>query len=250
MQTDLTHPERRSTVRHKVALAVEMETGAGVTRDFSRGGLYLLTRRPLAVGQVLQLRVAVPDRGRSTSFRLACSGLVVRVEETRGTVGAGITLAEESMSSGVVVLYEKEARRSHNELTVLEDSDRSHEETRKANQRPIGRMATGGSSRRSHREVFNSLGGSLMKRRILLTLVLGAVLVLAASTVGAAAPSGGANDNPTGIYHSGNLDAYPLIDPYGSFHSDEVHAIQAGTTPWQNYGECLQARKAALGFKQ
>lgn len=90
-------PERRSAARHKVRLTVETDHGAGITRDVSLHGLFLVTDYPLSPGERLQLRLALPDRGNPTPLWVAGWGSVVRVESTGGAVGAAIAIQEEGL---------------------------------------------------------------------------------------------------------------------------------------------------------
>ncbi len=97
METKRHIPERRSAVRHKVSLPVETDRAAGLTRDFSLSGLYLVTDSPVSLGECLHLRVAVPDRGQAGPHWLAATGNVVRVERTGETVGVAIALEDEGL---------------------------------------------------------------------------------------------------------------------------------------------------------
>jgi len=90
--------ERRVRERFRVSLPVETEGGPAVTRDVSVSGLYLVTDRPLAAGEQLQLAVTLPYKGCSPQFRLDLRGRVVRVEDVKGAIGAGIALDDESAS--------------------------------------------------------------------------------------------------------------------------------------------------------
>jgi len=91
--------DRRAARRHQVRLQVQLDTGEGVTRDFSLAGLYLLTPRPLELGEEIELKVAVPDRESPDPHWLRCQGNVVRVEPTdNGLVGAGVAFAPECLS--------------------------------------------------------------------------------------------------------------------------------------------------------
>jgi len=93
-----TSQERRAYRRHRVRLEVQLDSGEGVTRDFSLAGLYLFTPKPLAVGERLELTVAVPDHEHSRAHWVRCRGSVVRVDHTdNGTVGAGVALSPESL---------------------------------------------------------------------------------------------------------------------------------------------------------
>ncbi len=97
--TDKYYSERRSAERFLVSLPVETDRGPGVTRDVSVAGLYLVTDEALAVDDRLQLTLSVPDPHQPQGhppLQVIMRGRVVRVEGTRGGVGAGIALDEES----------------------------------------------------------------------------------------------------------------------------------------------------------
>ena len=97
MQTHNNNSERRSAKRHNVLLSVETDKGAGVTRDFSLSGLYLMTKSRLALGDTLRLRVALPDPEQANVHWFACSGQVVRVQDEGDAVGLGIAIHEEGL---------------------------------------------------------------------------------------------------------------------------------------------------------
>jgi len=80
-----------------VRLPVRFDPGSGETRDFSLCGLYLVADIPLAQGDRIGLRVAVPDPEQSMPVWVSCHGDVVRVEEVGGVLGAGIAIREESL---------------------------------------------------------------------------------------------------------------------------------------------------------
>jgi hypothetical protein len=72
--------DRRASPRHTAYLAAEIDTGAGrqaiaITRDVGAGGLLVLTRLHLDLGQVVKLRVAYGDKDERV-----ISGTVVRQE--------------------------------------------------------------------------------------------------------------------------------------------------------------------------
>lgn len=71
--------DRRASPRQEAYISAALETSQGrttiaITRDISARGLLLLTRAPLAVGEVVKLTAAVGDA------QHALSGKVVRVE--------------------------------------------------------------------------------------------------------------------------------------------------------------------------
>jgi hypothetical protein len=72
-------PERRRAARFPLAIPVELEGGAGVTRNVSLSGVLFRTEQAFSLGQqirmVLVLERASPDR----PVRLQCEGRVVRV---------------------------------------------------------------------------------------------------------------------------------------------------------------------------
>jgi hypothetical protein len=62
----------------------------------SVSGLFLVTDQRLAMGDQLELRVALSERSRPLPVRLDLKGRVVRLEDVRGATGAGVVLDEES----------------------------------------------------------------------------------------------------------------------------------------------------------
>jgi hypothetical protein len=90
MSREVPHIEQRSGERYSVVLPVETDKGPGKTRDVSLSGLYLVTDRPLAIGDPLNLSLTLPARGGWTGLRLSVRGMVTRVERSQGKFGAGV----------------------------------------------------------------------------------------------------------------------------------------------------------------
>jgi len=85
-----------------------------------------------------------------------------------------------------------------------------------------------------------------MKRGMVLTLALALVLVFALGTVAMAVPgngNAGGNNNPLGEYRSTDSQ---ILHPFGQAQSEYVAGVKAAGG---NYGEDLNAWKAANGFK-
>lgn len=73
-------------MRFSVNLPIMLDSGTGLTRDFSLRGVYFITDHPLSVGETfnftISMKYAVPD----SPMCLRCQGKVLRVEpETTGT---------------------------------------------------------------------------------------------------------------------------------------------------------------------
>jgi hypothetical protein len=72
--------DRRAAPRHEAYISAALETSGGrttiaITRDISATGLLILTRFPLAIGEVIKLTAALGDA------QHALSGRVVRQED-------------------------------------------------------------------------------------------------------------------------------------------------------------------------
>lgn len=78
--------ERRQTPRYRIALRVELEGGAGETRDVSTAGAYFETDQALAPGA--PIRLALEFAG---GTRVQCEGQVVRIESREGKLGIAVS---------------------------------------------------------------------------------------------------------------------------------------------------------------
>src|SRR5512142_2379758 len=84
-------PDRRANPRSPIEFPVVISGGdigpeaKGTTRDVSRDGIYFFTDSALAIGQVLEFKMPMPEQG-GTSVRSLCSGTVIRIEKANRAV--------------------------------------------------------------------------------------------------------------------------------------------------------------------
>jgi hypothetical protein len=79
--------DRRRATRYQVGLPVELQSGAGTTRDVSESGVFFETDQPLTVGSPISFSLILGHADPEGPFRLQCKGSIVRVEEAEGKVG-------------------------------------------------------------------------------------------------------------------------------------------------------------------
>lgn len=84
--------ERRRAHRHQTALPVEWESGRGVTRDVSIGGVYFeADHAPADVQADVILTVLIEGAFPDVAARFQCRGTVVRVDqEGEGKYGVAV----------------------------------------------------------------------------------------------------------------------------------------------------------------
>jgi len=85
--------ERRRAIRLPMALPVELEEGAGITRDLSLSGVFFETEQPFSSKEPITFTLVFEGMSWSRSIRLECEGQVVRVEPSNGKVGVAATIS-------------------------------------------------------------------------------------------------------------------------------------------------------------
>jgi Tfp pilus assembly protein PilZ len=78
--------ERRRGERFKLAVAVQLKNGAGVTRDISTSGIFFETESAYAIGDTIRLFLNFEHE------TLQCEARVVRVEPRNGQFGVAVEL--------------------------------------------------------------------------------------------------------------------------------------------------------------
>jgi hypothetical protein len=84
--------EQRQAPRHKGKLPVELESGKGITRDFSGSGVFFETDRSFSPGQPIEFTLVLEHIDPSRPVRLKCRGEIVRVEESGQTIGVAAAI--------------------------------------------------------------------------------------------------------------------------------------------------------------
>jgi hypothetical protein len=85
-------PNRRWNLRHGCKLTVEFASGKGVTRNFSRSGIYFETDSPFTKGQVIEFCIVLEHVDPDRPVRLKCRGEIVRVEENDQNLGVAVAI--------------------------------------------------------------------------------------------------------------------------------------------------------------
>jgi hypothetical protein len=88
----VTKSDKRRATRHRGAAPVELEAGRGVTRDFSRSGIYFETDKSFVPGQTIEFTIVLefvdPDR----PVRVKCRGQIIRVEKNERKIGIAASI--------------------------------------------------------------------------------------------------------------------------------------------------------------
>ncbi len=82
--------ERRAARRFPLQLKVSLADAPALTRDISTRGVFLTTRRPMAVGSVVQFALPLATDGGPLTAR--CRGRVVRLEPVGDAVGVAVAI--------------------------------------------------------------------------------------------------------------------------------------------------------------
>ena len=85
-------PEGRREPRHRGKLPVELESGKGVTRDFSGSGVFFETDRSFTPGQPIEFTLVLEHIDPERPVRLRCKGEIVRVEESGEKIGVAAAI--------------------------------------------------------------------------------------------------------------------------------------------------------------
>jgi hypothetical protein len=83
----------RRRPRYPLHLRVELDRGTGVTRNVGVGGVYFVIKGSrFQVGEVLDFTLVLDELETPLSWRLRCTGSVVRVEPRGEIVGVAATI--------------------------------------------------------------------------------------------------------------------------------------------------------------
>ena len=82
--------EKRSARRFSTHCTVELEEGAGVTRDLSTAGFCFTTDKEIPINSMLRCVILMPKK-KEQIIRLRCEGQVVRVTETENGWDIGVS---------------------------------------------------------------------------------------------------------------------------------------------------------------
>lgn len=76
-----------------MTLPVQLEEGAGITRDVSLSGVFFETEQPFSSKGPIIFTLVFEGRSWSRPIRLKCEGQVVRVEPSNGKAGVAATIS-------------------------------------------------------------------------------------------------------------------------------------------------------------
>jgi hypothetical protein len=84
--------EHRQETRHAGKLPVELESGKGITRDFSGSGIFFETDRSFSPGQAIEFTLVLEHIDPERPIRLKCQGKIIRIEESGQKMGVAATI--------------------------------------------------------------------------------------------------------------------------------------------------------------
>ena len=84
--------EKRNDPRYRGKILVELESGKGITRDFSVSGIFFETDRSFSPGQLIEFTLNLEHIDPERLVHLNCRGVIIRVEESGQTVGVAASI--------------------------------------------------------------------------------------------------------------------------------------------------------------
>ncbi|MBU3931978.1 MAG: PilZ domain-containing protein [Proteobacteria bacterium] len=84
--------DQRREPRHIGKLPVELESGKGITRDFSGSGVFFETDRSFSPGQPIEFILVLEHIEPERPVRLKCRGEILRVEENGQRIGVAASI--------------------------------------------------------------------------------------------------------------------------------------------------------------
>jgi hypothetical protein len=85
--------ERRRAPRFRIAIPVELDEGAGITRDVSLSGVFFETDRSFAPGEQINMVMVLERVSPGRPVRLQCEGRVVRVTRFDTQIGVAVAIS-------------------------------------------------------------------------------------------------------------------------------------------------------------
>ena len=85
-------PEQCREPRHQGKLPVQLESGKGITRDFSGSGVFFETDRSFSPGQPIEFTLVMEHIDPQRPVRLKCRGEIIRVEESGQKIGVAAVI--------------------------------------------------------------------------------------------------------------------------------------------------------------
>jgi len=83
-------PERRTTPRFSLPLAVVLDDAKGATRDISATGVFFTTQQALTVGAPITFELELPHADPRGVLRVGCGGTVLRIEPMDEAFGVAV----------------------------------------------------------------------------------------------------------------------------------------------------------------
>jgi hypothetical protein len=83
-------PERRTTPRFSLPLAVVLDDAKGATRDISATGVFFTTQQALTVGAPITFELELPHADPRGVLRVGCGGTVLRIEPIDEAFGVAV----------------------------------------------------------------------------------------------------------------------------------------------------------------
>jgi len=85
-------PDKRQEPRYRGKLPVQLESGEGITRDFSGSGVFFETDRSFSPGQLIEFILVLEHIDPQRPVRLKCRGEIIRVEESGQKIGVAAAI--------------------------------------------------------------------------------------------------------------------------------------------------------------
>ena len=84
--------ERRQALRFPITLPVELERGAGITRNMSISGVSIETDRAFSTGDPIRFTLLLEPACPGVPIRLHCQGQIVRAKRQKEKVEVAVSL--------------------------------------------------------------------------------------------------------------------------------------------------------------
>jgi hypothetical protein len=97
--------EKRKEARYSGMLPVELESGKGITRDFSVSGIFFKTDRSFSLGQPIEFTLVLEYIDPKRPVRVKCLGEIVRVVESGPKIGVAATFCSYTFEGVLQHIY-------------------------------------------------------------------------------------------------------------------------------------------------
>ena len=85
--------KKKRATRHRDAAPVELKDGRGITRDFSRTGIFFETEKSFTPGQPIDFTIILENVDPERPVRVKCRGNIARIDETGPKIGVAVEIS-------------------------------------------------------------------------------------------------------------------------------------------------------------